>query len=280
MITLMKRHMKLFFKDKASVFFSLLSVFILIALYLLFLSENITSNLPDFDDSAAFVFLWMFAGIIAVTTATGPLGALGKFIEDKVSHKSDDFLITKVTKQKLAYSYVYCSFSVGLIFTTLLFIFGYAYTFITFDIHLELSLSLIVLMVVSTLMHTLLFYLITSSLKTMSAFSGFSTIVGTTIGFLAGIYIPIGILPTYLQKIIILFPTTQSAVLLREKLMTDVLEPMKDLLPSEVYHEIMKSLGVQLQWNDTILSAQFSWMYLIGFTVILLLLVLLRNRRR
>lgn len=49
-------------------------------------------------------------------------------------------------------------------------------------------------------MHTLLFYLIIANLKTMSAFSGLSTIVGTLIGFLAGIYIPIGLLPPYLQK--------------------------------------------------------------------------------
>lgn len=279
MITLMKRHAKLFFKDKASVFFSLLSVFIIIALYLLFLSENISENLPAFDDRTAFIFLWMFAGIIAVTTATASLGALGKFLEDKVGKKSEDFLITQLTKGKLAYSYVYYAFFIGLIFTILLFVFGYVYTSTALDITLQLSFSLMAIIIISTLMHTLLFYLITSSLRTMSAFSGFSTIVGTLIGFLAGIYIPIGILPAYLQKIIILFPTTQSTVLLRELLMTDVLEPMKAMLPTNDYHEIIETLGVKLQWNDFLLSTTFSWTYLIGLTVLLLLLVVVRNKR-
>src|SRR5690625_6917041 len=82
-------------------------------------------------------------------------------------------------------------------------------------------------------MHTLLFYLITSSLKTMSAFSGLSTIVGTLIGFLAGIYIPIGLLPSYLQKIITLFPTTQAIVLLKDLLMKDVLEPLQSIMSNE-----------------------------------------------
>lgn len=279
MITLIKRHIKLFFKDKASVFFSLLSVFIIIALYLLFLAENLSSSIPEFDEQRAFVFLWMFAGIVAVTTATVSLGALGKFIEDKVGKKSEDFLMTHVTKRSLAYSYVYYSFIIGLIFTALLFTFGFVYTFVKFDVTLNISLSLIVIIILSTLMHTLLFYLITSYLKTMSAFSGFSTIVGTLIGFLAGIYIPLGVLPAYLQKVIILFPTTQSAVLLRDLLMTDVLSPMKQFLPGEAYNEILEFLGVKLYWNDQLLTSQFSWGYLIGFTLLLLILVLVRNRK-
>ncbi len=279
MIPLVKRHIKLFLKDKASVFFSLLSIFIIVGLYLLFLSENIASGLPEFNQQAAFIFLWMFAGIIAVTTATTPLGALGKFIEDKVSQKNDDLLITKISKQSLAYSYVYYSFIIGFVFTSLLFISGFIYTWISFDLILPLSLSLLVVIALSTLMHTLIFYLVTDRLKTMSAFSGFSTLVGTLIGFLAGIYVPIGVLPSYLQKIIILFPTTQVTVLLRTILMEDVLNPIQTILPTEAYEEILKMLGVQLVWNDQLLSSQFSWLYLLVFTLILLVTVLVKNSR-
>lgn len=278
MSTLIKRHIKLFLKDKASVFFSLLSVMIIIILYLLFLSENILSNLPEFDEQAAFVFLWMFAGILAVTTATVSLGALGKYIEDKIGKKSEDFLITKITKQSLAYSYVYYAFIVGFIFTMLLFTFGYVYTLVKFNINLNLSAS-IVIIILSTFMHTLLFYLITSSLKTMSAFSGFSTIVGTIIGFLAGIYIPVGILPSYIQKVIILFPTTQSAVLLRNLLMSDVLESMEGIMPTKAYQEVNEMLGVNLHWNEQLLNNQFSLIYIIVFTLVLIILVLWRNRK-
>lgn len=277
MITLIKRHTKLFFKDKASVFFSLLSVFIIITVYILFLSENISSSIPEFAERDAFIFLWMFAGLIAVTTATSSLGALGKLVEDKVGKKTDDLLISQISKRQLAYSYVLYAFIIGLILTGILFIFGFLYTFIAFDLILNLSFSLIAVTAVSIFMHTLLFYLITSSTSTMSAFSGFSTIVGTIIGFLAGIYIPIGILPTYLQKIIILFPTTQSTVLLRELLMTDVLESIKSALPVGGYNEMTQILGIKLQWDDGLLSSQFSWLYLIGITFVLVLVVLIKN---
>lgn len=279
MLTLINRHTKLFFKDKLSVFFSLLSVFIIILLYVLFLSENITSNLPAFKDKEAFVFLWMFAGIIAVTTATATLGAYGKFIEDKVNKKSEDLLITMVTSRQLAYSYIIYSVMVGIIFTILLLLFGYIYTFINFQMTIHISVSLIMVIFLSVFMHTLLFYLIIANLKTMSAFSGLSTIVGTLIGFLAGIYIPIGLLPPYLQKIITIFPTTQATVLLKDLLMKDVLEPMQQIMPIKDYQELAYMLGVELKWNEHALSNAFSWSYLVGLIIILLGVILIKHRK-
>ncbi len=279
MLTLINRHTKLFFKDKLSVFFSLMSVFIIILLYVLFLSENITSNLPAFKDKEVFVFLWMFAGIIAVTTATATLGAYGKFIEDKVSKKSEDLLITIMTSRQLAYSYIIYSVIVGIIFTILLLLFGYIYTLINFQTTIHISVSLVTVIFLSIFMHTLLFYVITANLKTMSAFSGLSTIVGTLIGFLAGIYIPIGLLPSYLQKVITLFPTTQSTLLLKDLLMKDVLEPMQHAMSNADYHELVYMLGIELQWNGHVLTNTFSWSYLVGATIILSGVILIKHRK-
>jgi len=279
MTTLVRRHLTLFFKDKASVFFSLFSVFIIIALYILFLSENMMASLPEFEGRVAFVFLWMFAGIIAVTTATATLGALGKYMEDKVAKKSEDLLMTKVTRQTLAYSYVFYVFVVGLILTALLLVFGYVYVGVKFADGLQLSLSLLAVVLLSTLMHTLFFYLITEKLLTMSAFSGLATIVGTLIGFMAGIYIPIGVLPVYLQKIITLFPTTQTAVLVKDVLMDDVLSSMQTMIPEAAYDELVFRLGIQLEWNGQVLASSFSWIYMLVLTLILCGIVWWRNRR-
>src|SRR5690625_7446965 len=111
--------------------------------------------------------------------------------------KIADFLITKITPRKLAYSYIIYSVIIGLIFTIFLFAFGYSYIFIKFAITFKFTFTLLAIVLLITLMHTLLFYLITSSLKTMSAFSGLSTIVGTLIWFLVCIYIHIRHLPSY-----------------------------------------------------------------------------------
>lgn len=278
MLTLIHRHIALFLKDRLSVFFSLFSVFIIIALYVLFLSKNITNNLPSFPDKASFTFMWMFAGIIAVTTATTTLGAFGKYIEDKVSKKAEDILITNITQRQLAYSYIIYAIIIGIVFTILLLTFGYIYTWIIFQSPIHISAMLIAVTFLSIVMHTLLFYLIVSSIKTMSAFSGLSTIVGTMIGFLAGIYIPIGLLPTYLQKIITLFPTTQATALLKQLLMKDLLIPLEQVMPSTDYHELTTMLGITMQWNEAELSTIFSWWYLIIMTVVLLGIIIWNNR--
>lgn len=279
MIILINRHIKLFFKDKTSVFFALFSVFIIIALYILFLSDTILASVPEFKDQEAFVFLWMFAGIIAVTTATGSLGAFSKYIEDKVGKKNEDFLVAKISPRQLSYSYIFYSAIIALILTALLIVFGYVYGLTKLNITLHITISVVAIVFLSTLMHTLFFYLISSTLSTTSAFSGFSTIVGTLIGFLAGIYIPIGLLPSYLQKIITLFPTTQAIVLLKNILMKDILATMQSMMGHETYHELLSMLGINLYWNNHALSQSFSWIYLIVLTMILFSFILFKMKK-
>jgi multidrug/hemolysin transport system permease protein len=47
MINLIKRNLKLFFRDRTSVFFSLLAVFLIIGLYVLFLGNMMVNNLKS-----------------------------------------------------------------------------------------------------------------------------------------------------------------------------------------------------------------------------------------
>ncbi len=277
MLTLSWRHTRLFFKDKASVFFSFLSVFIVIILYLLFLSDNLASSLPDFPARMQFVFLWMFSGIIAVTTATTSLGALGKFTEDKVNLVQEDFLMAPITTKQLAYSYIYYALGIALFFTLILTLFGYFYTFYTFDYSFKLTGKLIGLIFLASLLHTLIFYLIVTHIKSLSAFSGLATIVGTLIGFLAGIYIPIGLLPAYLQKIMILIPTTHINLLLKDTLMVDLLVDIKSNLKPEHYTELVTGLGIRFDWNSSLLPLSYSWTYLFATVSVLIFILYLRH---
>ena len=69
------RNLKLFFRDRASVFFSLLSVIIIIGLYALFLGNIQVQELEDrvgrdVPGAAWLVNTWILAGILAVSTVT------------------------------------------------------------------------------------------------------------------------------------------------------------------------------------------------------------------
>ena len=75
---LLKRNLKVFFRDKSSVFFSLLAVFIIIGLYVLFLRDTIMTGFEGMGDDAVHMLdNWIMAGMLAVTAITTTMGAFG-----------------------------------------------------------------------------------------------------------------------------------------------------------------------------------------------------------
>ena len=59
MIAFTKRNLKLYLRDKSSVIFSLLSVFIIIGLYVVFLGDVYTDDLSDFENARELMDNWV-----------------------------------------------------------------------------------------------------------------------------------------------------------------------------------------------------------------------------
>jgi len=68
--------------------------------------------------------------------------------------------------------------------------------------------------------------LVVSFLRTNGAFSAVSTIVGTAVGFVAGAYIPLGLIPEAVRSTLSAFPFAQSTMLLRQSLAADSLSTL------------------------------------------------------
>ena len=117
MINLIKRNLKLFFRDRTSVFFSLLAVFIIIGLYVLFLGDMMTNNFKKLLGSNArfIVDSWVMAGILSVISITSTMGAFHIMIEDATKKISKDFLSASLKRSQLAGGYIISSFIVGVI---------------------------------------------------------------------------------------------------------------------------------------------------------------------
>ena len=91
MIGFAKRNIKLFFRDKSAVFFSLLAVFIIIGLYALFLGDVWTSSLSELGESAEVLMSsWIMAGLLAVTSVTTTMGAFGIMVDDRIKKIDKD----------------------------------------------------------------------------------------------------------------------------------------------------------------------------------------------
>ena len=100
MISLIKRNMLLFFKDKTSVFFSFMAVFVVLGLYVCFLGDMMIQPLKqDFPDTARELSdTWIMAGTLGIVSLTTSLSVLGIIIEDKSRSILNDFYIAPISQ--------------------------------------------------------------------------------------------------------------------------------------------------------------------------------------
>lgn len=230
-LAIMGRNLRLFFRDRLNVFFSLLGALIVFLLYALFLSNLQTSSIvgafPQADeaDVRGFVDSWMFGGIVAMTSITTSLGALGVFVEDAATGRFRDFLVSPIRRGQLVLGYLLATVVVALIMTTIVLAVSLTYLFFVDGVVIAVpeiarTLGWIVL---SCLAFAALWAFIASFVRTTGAFSALATIVGTVIGFLAGAFIAVGLFPDVVRSIVSALPFAQSAMLMRRELTADTL---------------------------------------------------------
>jgi multidrug/hemolysin transport system permease protein len=97
-----------------------------------------------------------------------------------------------------------------------------------------------------------------SFFQSNNAFATASTIIGTMIGFLTGIYLPIGQLPSAVQWVIRVFPPSHSAVLLRQVIMTEPLAQTFAGVPAEYLEGFKETMGIVFKFGDTTVTPLMS----------------------
>lgn len=252
MFNIANRNIKLFFREKGNVFFSLLGVFIIIGLYLLFLGDAWGSGFGDLEGVKPMMASWIMAGVVAVTSITTTMGAFGTMVQDKSDKIMKDFNAAPIKRWQIVGGYMLSAYVIGLIMSVVAFILGELYIVYAGGEFLDFLTALKVLgtIGISVLASTSLLFFIVSFFQSNGAFGTASTILGSLIGFLTGIYMPIGQLPESVQWVIKCFPVSHSAVLIRQLFME---EPMKKVfaeVPAEYIVDVKNTLGVQFQYGD------------------------------
>lgn len=271
---LIKRNLLIFFRQKSSVFFSLLGAFIIIGLYALFLGDMMEKGMTGMKGSRFLMDSWIIAGILAVTPVTTSLGAMATMVEDKNNNISKDFLASPLKRSTLASGYIISGFLISLILTFITFILGEGYIMFYGGelLSIEALLKIILLIIFTTAASSFMMYYIVSWFKSINAFSTASSIVGTLIGFLTGIYIPIGSVPEAVQMVIKIFPPSHAAVLFRSVMMEQAEKITFADAPIAVLEEFQVNLGVVFKFGDTILSSNASILYIFIFMIIFFVL--------
>ena len=284
MINFMKRNLLVFFKDKASVFFSLLSVFIIIGMYALFLGDVWTSGMKDVPNARNIMDCWIVAGLISVTSVTTTMGAFGTMVEDKSRKIIKDIRSSPMPRVNIAGGYILSAFVIGVIMCVVALVLCQLYLLSSGGAMFSgvQLLKIFGLILLSTFSSTTLVLFIVSFFQSNNAFSIASTIIGTVIGFLTGIYIPIGSLPEGVQTVIKFFPPSHSAVLLRQVIMDDAIKTGFAGVPASAVSEFQQMLGVTFQIGGTTVTPLTSIIVLVvsGFLFLGLSMLSLSRKKR
>lgn len=250
----MKRNMLLFFKDRTSVFFSFMAVFVVLGLYVCFLGDMMIQPLKqDFPDTAREISdTWIMAGTLGIVSLTTSLSVLGIIIEDKSKSILNDFYIAPISQMKVTSAYLLSTICITFLVSIVTLLIGELYIVAYGGAFMPLSslIQVLACMILSILSCTSMLYFFMSFFKSATSFSNVTTIIGTLSGFLMGIYVPVGALPKLLQTVISLFPPSHCAALFRNIMMNDVLQRTFQKLPAEALTAFKKQFGLIYSYGE------------------------------
>ena len=280
MLALAKRNTLCYLRDRQSVLFSLMAVLIVVLLYLLFLRDILISSYPEMDGMPHLIDAWVMAGILGIVPVTASAGSLQTMIEDRVSGRDRDIAVTPLSRWEIVGGHVLSTFASGLVMSLLALVICLVYLV---AVGCPLSAAgvaeCVVLLIPSALSGSVIVYAMVSFIRSTGAFSGFFTVVSVMIGFLAGIYMPMGTMPEAMQVVGTLVPASQMAALFRESLCSDAMADVFAGAPADVLGGFRTDMGFDLALGGFEFSATASLAYSLAVAAVFMAIAVLAVRR-
>ena len=285
-IALTQRNLKLFFRNKPLVFFSLLSVMIVVGLYVLFLGDinvqNIRSEIGrDIPQIDALVFAWMLPGAVAISTMTLALGNMERLVDDAQSETLSDFMVSPVTRVQLILSYVISTILIAFLISLLMV--GVSVVVVWSKggdwmqpWTLVQVIGIVLLMIIS---NSLLSLLIASFISNANTYGVVNSITGTFIGFVTGCYMPMGIMPVFVQNLFNALPVSMGASLLRQLYLAPIMDEVFAGAPANVVSDYRIFQGIDLVMFEQVLTPSLMFMAMVIGIVVLFGLSVVRFRK-
>lgn len=261
LMNLLKRNIKLFFKDKGLVISSLITPMILILLYVTFL-KNV--YVDSFNSAIAnvgitienkyingFVYGWLFSSLLAVSSVTVSFCSNLLMVQDKVTGSINDIEIAPIKKTTIAISYYLASMIVTMIIILLEALVGFIIMsctgwFLSLSDVLQILLSSFLLVNFGTALSSIIHHFLT----TQGQISAVGTLVSSVYGFICGAYMPISQFGSVLQNILGFLPGTYATSLIRSFYERGVLNRLVNEcnLPQEVVNSIAANFDINVSF--------------------------------
>lgn len=280
--SLIKRNTKLYFKDKAMFFTSLITPLILLVLYGTFLSkvfeDSFRGALSAAGGTATDELIGGCVGgvlassLLAVCCVTVAFCSNMLMVQDKVTGARRDLTISPVGKGTLALSYYISTLISTLIVCFVAMVICLLYVssigwYMTVSDVLLIMLDVFLLVMFGTALSSIINHFLSSQ----GQISAVGTIISAGYGFICGAYMPISQFDEGLQKVLSFLPGTYGTSLLKNHALRGVFEEMSSQkFPNEVIDGIKDSMDCNLYFFDN--KVDTTTMYLIlGGTVAVLI---------
>ena len=277
---LIRRNVKLYFKDKGMFFTSLITPLILLVLYGTFLGNVYEDSFRGALEAAGTAVPDKLIGgcvggelassLLAVCCITVAFCSNFLMVQDRVGGARRDLTVSPVGRGTLALGYyianlistlLVCFCAVGL---CLIYVSRVGWYLTAQDV-LRILLDVLLLVIFGSALSSV----INVFIRSQGQMSAVGTIVSAGYGFLCGAYMPISQFSEGLQKLISLLPGTYGTSLLRNHALRGVLEEMRAFgFPAEVIEAIRDSVDCNLYFFGS--KVPLAAMYVVLTAAILL----------
>ena len=288
-LTLIKRNVKLFFRDKAMFFTSLITPGILLVLYATFLSniykDSFLAGMPTGVTVSDGVIGGLVGGqlvssLLAVSCVTVAFCSNFLSVQDKANGTVKDLRISPVKSSVLSLSYYVASLVSSLIICLCALALGLIYLATTGWYLSFVDVALLFLdVVVLVLFGTALSSVINIFLSSQGQISAVGSIVSAGYGFICGAYMPISSFGEGLQVAVSFLPGTYGTALLRSHATRGAFEAMKDEgLSIEAIDGLRDAIDCNIYFFDNAVSQGVSYIVLLGTVGALVFAYVLINK--
>lgn len=257
LIALIKRNVKIFFKDRGLFVSALIAPLIVLGLYVLFLGNTFQSSfensIPEGIEVSkklinGFVAGWEVSSIIATSCVTVAFMSNLICVQDKVTGAVADLTITPLKRSTLALSYFISTALTTMAFCLLALGFGFIYIAASgWYLSVGDVFLLILDVIIMSLFGTAFSSIFSAFLKSNGGMSAVGIIVSSVYGFLCGAYIPISEFAVGIKNFITLMPWTYGTSLVRIHAMKGIYSGMiEEGLPAEMVNGMKQGFDFDL----------------------------------
>lgn len=294
---LLKRNMLVFLRDYTAVFFSFLSMLIVLALMVIFLgsmnSENLVYMLAqvggerdtaqDKANAEYLIQMWTLAGILVVNAVSVTLTVVGGMVEDEAKNKLASFYVSPVKRIQIALGYIGSAWMVGVMMCVLTLVLGEVYMVLNGHPLLAATdlLKLFGMIALNVFVYAAIGYVLALCVHSTSGWSGLLTVVGTLVGFLGGVYLPMSMLPEGVAEVLKCLPILHGASMMREVCTKDAIAETFAGLPEVAGEQFREQMGISILMNgeQVTLQNQILFLVLCGIIAIVVAAVIGKRRR-